>query len=188
MKDNIRDPYTKITTELTKTTVDSNTGELLAVSSEKVGIVPKEPNYVKLYLEDIAYLSNIPKWGTTILYELLKRMNYRNEIILSSGIKRMIVSEMHESGLNVTVQAIGNALTDFVKAKILIRKDTGVYLANPFLFGKGEWKDIRNIRLQVGYNLDGTRELKADIEKADESFPEKVEKRKGRLKELENVE
>ena len=162
MKNNNRDPFTNFTQELRKEVVDINTGELLGSSSEKVGVVPKEPNYVKVYLADIAHLNDLPNWVTGILYELLKRMDYSGMIILNGYVKDQIGKELKITNLNT----IDQALTKFVKKEILLRKGQGAYLANPWLFGKGEWQDIRAIRLQVNYNLDGSRDLKAKIEKA----------------------
>ena len=65
----------KITYE--KETVDKETGESLKTYSE--AIVPREPDYVKLYLESITKLNDVQGWTDPVLYELLKLMNYRNE-------------------------------------------------------------------------------------------------------------
>lgn len=32
----------------------------------------------------------------------------------------------------------------------MIRIETGVYMLNPFFFGRGDWKDIEKLRLGVG--------------------------------------
>lgn len=165
-----RDPTAKFYRELRREVIDNESGEILSGITEKVGIIPKEPDFVKLYLADLAYLSHMPKWATGILYELLLRMNYKNEIILNAGVKRVIEKEMQSKGHKITVKSISNALTNFVTNKILIREDTGVYRANPWLFGKGEWKDIRHIRLSIGYNLEGVREFKADIERENQEI------------------
>lgn len=138
------------------TIVNVETGEVK--SSVQESIVAKEPDFVKLYLADLVMVNNIPKWVTGILWELLKRMAYGNEIVLNSSIKKRIALE-----LNIVPKTIDNALVTFVKKNILIRKDTGVYLANPYLFGKGDWNSIRKIRLQVEYSSLG-KNLEAEIE------------------------
>ena len=139
------------------TTIDVETGEVKEYSQESV--IPKEPDYVKLYLADLVMLNDIPKWVSGILYELLKRMNYQNEIVLNSEIKKRIAKE-----LDIVPKTIDNALVTFVKKNVLFRSGVGVYLANPFLFGKGEWNNIRKIRLSVGYGTKG-KEIEANIEK-----------------------
>ena len=50
------------------------------------------------------------------------------------------------------MSSINNAITDFVKGKILYRVDVGMYNFNPFLFGKGDWQDISRLRLEVNYD------------------------------------
>ena len=42
-----------------------------------------------------------------------------------------------------------------VDKHILIRKDRGVFLANPNIFGKGNWKDIEQLRLLLTYDSKG---------------------------------
>jgi hypothetical protein len=87
-------------------------------------------------------------------------MDYQGRIILNAGLKREIATR-----INTSVQHIENSLTKFSKKEILIRKDTGIYLANPWLFGRGSWEDVRAIRLTVEYNLDGTRNLQAELQR-----------------------
>ena len=45
-----------------------------------------------------------------------------------------------------TVKRVEQAITDFVKTGIFARIATGTYQVNAELFGKGDWKDIKNIR------------------------------------------
>ncbi len=156
---------THITFENRKQVIDSETGELIEYISETKGIIPREPDYVKLYLADISYLNALPKGITGILYELLRKMDYEGRIILNAGLKREIALT-----LGTTVQNIENAISKFSKKNILMRKDTGIYLANPWLFGKGKWENIRQIRLNVIYNLDGSRTIGADIEREDSNI------------------
>ena len=35
-------------------------------------------------------------------------------------------------------------------------------MADPNLFGKGEWKDINNLRLVINYNQDGTKHISGE--------------------------
>lgn len=120
-------------------------------SQLKESYVDKEPDYVKIYLKDLVMLNDIPKWVSGILLELLKRMEWgNNEIVLNSSIKKRIATE-----LDINTQTIDNALSKFVKKNIFKRLDTGIYQANPFLFGRGSWEDIRKIRLTVTYDKNG---------------------------------
>lgn len=148
----------KITFE--KETVDRETGESLKTYTESV--IPKEPDYVKLYLESITKLNDVQRWTDPVLYELLRLMNYRNEIVLNAAIKKRIALE-----INISTRTIDNALSMLVKKSIIFREDTGLYKGNPFLFGKGEWRDIRELRMTIVFNREGqsisTEVLKGDL-------------------------
>jgi hypothetical protein len=144
-----------------KDVVDFQTGEI--AQTEREIRIPKEPDFVKLYLDDLVMLKDIPQWVSGILYGLLKRMNYQNEIVLNATIKKRIADD-----LGIAARTIDNALVTFAKKNILTRVGLGVYQANPYLFGKGEWNNIRKIRLQVEYGESGSREVIAELSKSED--------------------
>lgn len=138
--------------EVTEVLTDYQTGSIqqtVKITSKNVGV---EPNFVKLYLQDCLYLSNLPKGLNSILYGLIKRMDYDNEIVVNSAVKRKIANEV-----GLAFATVNGAITDFVKADILIRKDIGIYTVNPYLFAKGEWKEISKIRMTVEYTIAGRK-------------------------------
>ena len=59
---------------------------------------------------------------------------------------------------------IDQHITKLVKSGLLSRKDKGMYIANPNLFGKGKWQDIKAIRMQFEYNDNGSF-IKTEIDK-----------------------
>jgi hypothetical protein len=131
--------------------VDYQTGELTNSKIVKIAKIDREPDYIKLYLKDISALKNIPKTNNEILYELFKLANYdTNLIVLNSYLKNMIADN-----LNIKFQTIQNAITKFVKEEILIRQGVGTYLLNPYLFGKGSWNNLKELRLTITYNSNG---------------------------------
>lgn len=136
-----------------ETSVINEQGELVSKRANRTLSWGSEPAFIKLYLQDVLYLSDMPKHHEKILYELLKRSTYAGEkdgmqVCLSAGIKRIISKEL---GLK-NDRSINNALSDLVKGKILYRVETGVYNFNPYLFGKGDWQDIARLRLEVNYD------------------------------------
>ena len=145
--------------QISSTTKTDEHGEILEKIERNVIQYEQEPNYIKLYLDNILYLSDIPAGLNGILMALLSLMNYNNEIILNSAIKKRIAND-----LNTTTATISNALTKFTKGKILDRVDTGIYKVNPYLFGRGKWEDIKRIRLEVIFEPQG-KTLMASIEK-----------------------
>ena len=149
-------------------TVDILTGEVIKTYSESV--VQKEPDYVKLYLESITKLNDVQGWTDPILHELLRLMNYGNEIVLNAAVKKRMAL-----GLKISTRTIDNALSMLVKKNIIFRVDTGLYKGNPFLFGKGEWRDIRELRMTVVFGKEGqnisTEVIKGDLEAREALIP-----------------
>ncbi len=141
-------------------TINNETGEIKETNTT-MNVrkrVPKEPDFIKLYLQDICKLKSIPKTGSSLLNELLKYTSYDNTILIPSYVKQEIAKN-----LNTSVGTISNALTTLVKKGILKRKGGGAYALDPFLFGKGKWEDIRKIRMTWEYSEDGKNLDNVDI-------------------------
>lgn len=164
-----------------ETSVLNERGEFVSKRANQTLSWGSEPAYIKLYLQDVLYLSDMPKHHEKILYELLKRSTYAGEkdgmqVCLSAGIKRIISKEL---GLK-NDRSINNVLSDLVKGKILYRVETGVYNFNPWLFGKGDWQDISRLRLEVSYDDIKGKTFKTVCEYKEniknEQNPEPVEK------------
>ncbi|MDF2883419.1 MAG: hypothetical protein K0R54_3976 [Clostridiaceae bacterium] len=116
----------------------------------------KEPPYVKMYLDTILYLKDLPKGYNAILLSFLRRMNYANNpdgeqvIYVNGAMKKTIAKE-----LKISLSRVNNALTDLVKGEAFYRIQTGEYRVNPNLFGRGDWQDIARLRLDVIFDGKG---------------------------------
>jgi hypothetical protein len=121
--------------------------------------IGREPDYVKIYLNDILRLNDIPKSSNAILLAILRRMTYDNDIALFAPVKRQIAKE-----LDIKEVTISKAIELFVEKSILFRKDRGLYLINPYFLGKGRWEEISSVRLQVIYSKEGRMILKTEFE------------------------
>lgn len=137
----------------TQTAYDAETGEIL---DEKVVLQTRskgtEPSFVKLYLNDLMLLNDLPTKATGLLWELMKVMSYENKIILNGAIKKQIAAT-----LDIKMPTLNNTLSSFVKKEILYRIDTGIYTPNPYLFAKGNWSDIKELRMNVTYTPAGEK-------------------------------
>lgn len=136
-----------------ETSVLNDQGEMISKRANKTLSWGSEPAYIKLYLQDVLYLSDMPTKHSAVLYELLKRASYAGDkegmqVIINASLKRRIAEAL---GLK-NIGSISNAITDFVKSKILYRADVGMYNFNPYLFGKGDWQDISRLRLEINYD------------------------------------
>ena len=83
--------------------VNNETGEVISSSKETIIQFPAEPEYIKLYLDDINRLYDLP--NNSILYELMKRMDYDGLINISKYGKDMICEK-----LNLKPQTFANYL------------------------------------------------------------------------------
>lgn len=146
-----------------------------------------EPPFVKMYIADVLYMRDMPKGLTNIVYALLDVATYAKKglrISISTGFKNEICEQ-----LGIPRQTLNNALVKLCKGKILRRVDTGLYELNPYFFGRGEWKDIDNLRMTWNYDdikgktfqgaitrKDGTVETTGeDIQEPDVDYPDEGE-------------
>lgn len=161
----------KVPIKRVNTFFNAETGEVTAIEKDYYLKVPGEPNYVKFYLMDIARFKKLSTRPILVMHQLLTLMDYKNEISLSHGIKlemckTLDYTKKNEKGEDVlSLNALDQQLVKLVKAGFIMRKGTarGLYVANPKIFGKGIWKDISNIILQIRYDKNG-REFLSHIE------------------------
>lgn len=131
--------------------------ELKRHTNKKVEV---EPDFIKLYIKDICKLNDIPTAGNNILNELLKYMNYDNQVLLPTGVKQLITKE-----LNLGKSTLDNTLNNLVKKDIIKRIGIGIYKLNPYIFGRGKWQDIKEIRATWVYGKSGRALIGLEVDK-----------------------
>lgn len=152
----------KLVREVVTQTVDEN-GEFVEKKSSQVFAMEREPDYVKLYIDDIMRLNDLPRSSSNILLAIVRRMSYANDIALYAPIKREIEAE-----LGIKEVTLKKAIDLFMENSILFRKARGLYTINPYFFGKGKWEDIKKVRLSVEYSKTGKMVLQTEFEYAKE--------------------
>ena len=153
---NIPSPKKKTVYTETNRVVDEETGQVKNTVTNTISRVPQEPLYVKVYLQDINRLYDLPKGCSPALYEILKEMNWKGVINLPKYTK-----DQCAAAAGLTPASFNNCISDLIKKDILKRLGQSVYMANPHLFGQGKWLDImdrRDAYLQVSYK-DGKRQI-----------------------------
>jgi hypothetical protein len=153
----------KITREITEKIIDQTTGELLVEKNTEEAYVSKEPDFLKLYLDNILMINNLPNGLQKSLNVLLKRMGYDNIVVLNAYIKKQMAEELEYK----TVQSLNNNINKLVQQGIMIRKGTGTYEMNAFLFGRGTWDNIKKISLNLVFE-NGQVTQRAEFERNDE--------------------
>lgn len=139
--------------QLREQTIVDSEGKVISKQTNANYYLDNEPPYVKMYLDTVLYLKDLPKGYNPVLMAILKRLPWANQdqdIAINAGMKRKMAKE-----IGCSVSRINNAITDFVKGEVLYRVDTGVYQVNPYLFGKGDWNDIARLRLEIIFDNDG---------------------------------
>lgn len=136
------------------------------VENKKQYKIESEPEYVKLYLDSLGQFKGWQLGLNPILLEMLRRASYADSDLGGQVIYlNKILKEQIGKKCNVGYKRVEQAITSFVKAGAIRRIGVGTYQFNPYLFGKGEWKDIKNIRAAFDF---GTGEVIADIVKEEE--------------------
>ena len=136
----------------------SNDGEVVKSLKTTTYAVEAEPAYIKLYIQDIGVLNNITGKSNEVLLEFIRHMGYNNVIPAYKPIKQMIAKK-----LNISLHTVDKAVKMLKKNGLFIPFARGMYIADPNLFAKGKWSDIKNLRLVINYESDGTKKLKSNL-------------------------
>lgn len=138
--------------------LDKETGELTTSINTETYKIDKEPAYIKMYISDIARIKEVPSGMEKILMEMVCSMGYNNVIVAYKPIKDIICKR-----LGISIHYLNKAIGTFKKKGLLISVARGVYIADPELFARGNWADIKNLRLVIDYKEDGSKELQSNL-------------------------
>jgi len=148
-------------TKITET-LDKKTGELVQISNTKTFNFEREPEYIKMYISDVARLKEVPAKMSPILLELVSQMGYNNLIPAYKPIKLMTCRK-----LGISIDYLNKAIQEFYNKGLFIRVARGVYVADPDLFARGKWEDIKELRLVIEYKNksdgSGVKKLKSNL-------------------------
>lgn len=159
----------KVIQLIEKETVDLSTGEIKSTQKDTTYFVDREPNFVKLYLDDVAKIACLNNRETNAFYQFVSQMSYNNLVPLTGPIRDIVMQS-----LNITEERTFERLIKSLKDKGIlvpltkIGKDgqtkvhRGFYLINPELVAKGQWVDIQRLRLAIDYT-DGKRSISTEI-------------------------
>ena len=154
----IQEKGKKVTYEEESIEIDNETGEVTKSKKTKTAIVSTEPDFLKLYLSDIKRIFSLEKNVSLVLYSIVLRMGYDNKFVAVKDTK-MLMSK--DTGLKV--ETIDVAISKLKKENILIPISKSVYLVDPNLFARGKWNKLKDLRLCINYNPDGTRTINSNM-------------------------
>ena len=130
--------------ERKETNPEGLTEEILSQAKKVIELtkIEAEPDYVKMYVADLSNLVGLKEGHGRILPFIAASVGYDGFISLAGGRKARIAMTA-----GCSLKSVNNAITEYVKAGILIRAGRAEYELNPHLFAKGEWRNIRERRL-----------------------------------------
>ena len=104
-----------------------------------------------------------------MFFRLLRYMTYADDknpqvIFANSFVKRQIMMENPDI---MSTQTIMNAISNLKKKGILEEVGRATYRVNPRIIGKGDWRDIQSMRLNILYDKTG-RTVTADFNYSDD--------------------
>lgn len=140
-------------------------GEKTSRLEMKKGKWEQEPPYIKLYLQDIMYLSDLSGRYVPLLLHLLNLANYADQnnamcVVLAPAIRENICKDIGWK----SVGTFNNAIDDLVKGNLIKRVSRNIIQLNPNLFGKGKWVDVQKLRLEINYESTNNRTFQAVID------------------------
>lgn len=141
--------------------VDHETGEIIQEENVNVVRIPREPPYVKMYLDDLSKIIGLRSAAKSVLHELVSKIDYDGIVTITKGTRERIGAKT-----GMKEPSVRNRITELVKSGVLKKVGYCEYEMNPHLFAKGDWKDIQkrrcNFKLEISY-IDGEREINGSI-------------------------
>lgn len=145
-------------TQVTENAItDMDTGEVKSSQLSKTFYIPREPSYIKFYIEDIGNIHGLSKAESDVLFALAKMIGWDG--IVSVSKTRFEKSVQPDVGIQY--QTFKNIVKKLVDSGIFVRSGRGELEANPYLFARGEWADVykrrKDINLHIEYSEEGRK-------------------------------
>ena len=77
-------------------------------------------------------------------------MNYAGQIFVTQTTRDILCRQ-----LKIADRTLRKAIEQFVAKGLLVKYDANTFVANPNLFARGKWTDIKRIRMLVEYSKEG---------------------------------
>lgn len=121
-----------------------------------------EPPYVKMYLDQIAYIRGIPASLMDTMYALLLHMGYDGYITLSARLRTNIAEK-----LGISKKTLSNRIAELINDNLMTRSSPNDFLVNPDIFGKGSWSDIvkrkKEFKIKMEFSAEKGRTVQTEV-------------------------
>ena len=157
--------------EQTQMEIDTSTGELISHKSIQGRRLPKEPNYIKLYIDTMLSFQGIEGIPTDVIIAMSKCINgYNNdEETPLYFINNKLTKTSMAKDLGISENMVAKYIKKLNDAGVLVKTDMrSVYTCNPWIIARGSWnRSICGLRTHFNF-ING--EWQCDIEfKEDDS-------------------
>lgn len=132
----------QIIQETTKNVVDTYTGEIISETISKTFSVKKDSEpFFLTYSKYMSVLFNLNSLSAVkLLWKMLEMAQYNTGVVsITSQLKKQILSD-----LDISVSIYGKAINMLKEAEI-ISGERGLYLINPKIHWKGDFKTRENL-------------------------------------------
>jgi hypothetical protein len=186
MSENLKTMVNQVITQK----IDHSTGEIVESEKEDIVKVPQTPDFVMTFTQDIGFIANISSAASKLLFGILVKIDRANEIVLVKETKE-IIAEM----VGLKTSTVSKLVTELYQAKVLLKKNSnsrsGVYVLNPYFFGKGRWVNINKLRMLVEYDFKNSKKtvgIETEyIDNKDDYIGQLIEHQDVVLNELEKI-
>ena len=122
--------------------IDKSTGEIV-----------EEPNFVKLYVEDLCTVKGLSSTQYKIFNFMLQNMNWDNIVAYGANTKDKFLVEH-----NLINQTFNNNISRLIQSGLIERMGRGEFLINKKYATKVEWSKVQKIRWVTEYTKTGKKQ------------------------------
>ena len=123
------------------------------ITDISTGEIIKEPNFVKLYIEDLCTLKGLSSTQYKIFNFMLENMNWDNVVAYGSGTKDKFLTNH-----NLINQTFNNNISRLIQSGLIERMGRGEFLVNKKYATKVEWSKVQKIRWVTEYTKAGRKQ------------------------------
>lgn len=104
-----------------------------------------QPHYFQTYFDGSDALNCLTKQENNVIRKFVCLADFESSIIyLNASLKKQIVEN-----LGIVLKTLDNIIQSLKAKQVLFHLDEGVFLLNPFYFGKGAWEDQLQLRKAI---------------------------------------
>ena len=118
--------------------------------NQDTGEVVREPDFIKMYINDVCAVKGVTALQTKIFYFMLQNMNYTNEVSYGKTSKDRFLKEHSTSNAS-----FNNSIKGLIDSGLIGKLGKGEFLVNKKYAVKVPWSKVEEIRCVTTYSKKG---------------------------------